>query len=164
MTINEHKKDGYITLKEAGERFGYSADYIGQLIRKGKIDGKQVYANVAWMTTEEAMEEYLLREKNKDKEKNKDDQKTTESLVAEAKMRNSRFDRVVEPLETVTSHIFLERMNTIYHRLLLSLLIILTLCAIFLLYMFSVSIDRSLKWRSPVTAVKLDTTHDHGQQ
>ena len=59
MTINEHEELGYITLKQASERFGYSPDYIGQLIRKGKIEGKQVYANVAWVTTEEAMEEYI---------------------------------------------------------------------------------------------------------
>lgn len=62
MTAEEHKNAGFITLKEAGERFGYSADYIGQLIRKGKLEGKQVYANVAWMTTPEAMEEYLAKE------------------------------------------------------------------------------------------------------
>jgi hypothetical protein len=63
MTTQEQQKAGYITLKEAGERFGYSADYIGQLIRKGKLEGKQVYANVAWMTTPEAIEEYLAKEK-----------------------------------------------------------------------------------------------------
>ena len=68
MTVPEEKKAGYITLKEASERFGYSPDYIGQLIRKGKISGKQVYMNVAWMTTPEAMEEYLLKEKKRKKE------------------------------------------------------------------------------------------------
>lgn len=63
MTIEEQKSVGYITLKEASELFGYSPDYIGQLIRKGKIEGKQVYANVAWMTTKETIEDYLAREK-----------------------------------------------------------------------------------------------------
>jgi hypothetical protein len=63
MTIKEQKSVGYITLKEASELFGYSPDYIGQLIRKGKIEGKQVYANVAWVTTKETIEEYLAREK-----------------------------------------------------------------------------------------------------
>lgn len=57
--IDEHEELGYITLKQASERFGYSPDYIGQLIRKGKIEGKQVYANVAWMTTEAAIREYI---------------------------------------------------------------------------------------------------------
>ena len=45
------KKDKYITLKEAAEISGYAPDYIGQLIRGGKLDGKQVFSNVAWVTT-----------------------------------------------------------------------------------------------------------------
>ena len=57
------KGSKYITLKEASKITGYSPDYLGQLIRKGKLAGKQVYLNVAWMTTEEAIFEYL--EKNK---------------------------------------------------------------------------------------------------
>src|SRR5205807_2557938 len=40
---------------------GYSADYVGQLIRGGKLEGKQVFSNVAWMTTEEALQKYLRR-------------------------------------------------------------------------------------------------------
>ena len=59
MTIREEQQRGLITLKEASERFGYSPDYIGQLIRKGKIPGKQVYAAVAWMITPEALKAYL---------------------------------------------------------------------------------------------------------
>lgn len=47
-----------ISLKEAAKISGYSADYIGQLIRSGKIPGKQVYVNVAWMTTAEAVLAY----------------------------------------------------------------------------------------------------------
>ncbi len=49
----------YITLKQAAEISGYSSDYIGQLIRQGKIDGKQIYFNVAWVTTEEEIHKYL---------------------------------------------------------------------------------------------------------
>lgn len=48
----------YITLKEAATLSGYSADYIGQLIRQGKIPGKQVYTNITWMTTAEAVTAY----------------------------------------------------------------------------------------------------------
>jgi hypothetical protein len=65
MTVPEEKKAGYITLKEAGERFGYSQDYLGQLIRKGKLEGKLVYSHVAWVTTPEAVEEYLAGNKKK---------------------------------------------------------------------------------------------------
>ncbi len=49
----------YITLKQAAEISGYSPDYIGQLIRQGKIAGKQVYCNIAWLTTEEEIKKYL---------------------------------------------------------------------------------------------------------
>ena len=52
------EKNRLITLKEASELSGYSADYIGQLIREGKIPGKQVYCNIAWMTTAEAVLDY----------------------------------------------------------------------------------------------------------
>jgi len=51
--------ENYITLKEAAKISGYAPDYIGQLIRKGKLPGKQVYCAVAWTTTEEAMRQYI---------------------------------------------------------------------------------------------------------
>jgi hypothetical protein len=54
-----HKDE--ITLKEAAELSGYSADYIGQLIRKGKLPGRQVYTNVSWVTTPEAIDAYMAR-------------------------------------------------------------------------------------------------------
>ncbi len=52
---------GLISLKEAASISGYSADYIGQLIRAGKISGKQVYCNVQWMTTAEAVMDYKAK-------------------------------------------------------------------------------------------------------
>ena len=53
----------YLTLKEAAAISGYAPDYIGQLIRKGKLSGKQVYHNVAWMTTEKDLREYMRDKK-----------------------------------------------------------------------------------------------------
>lgn len=50
---------GYLTLKEASERTEYTPDYIGQLIRAGKIEGKQVYSNVAWVANEASLRSYL---------------------------------------------------------------------------------------------------------
>lgn len=58
------QEKGYITLKEAADISHYSADYVGQLIRAGKIEGQQVYSNVAWVTTEASLREYLAS-KNK---------------------------------------------------------------------------------------------------
>lgn len=57
-----------ISLKEAAQISGYSADYIGQLIRAGKIPGKQVYVNIAWMTTAEAVMSYKKGEAQDKKE------------------------------------------------------------------------------------------------
>lgn len=65
MTENDKN---LISLKEAAKISGYSADYIGQLIRAGKIPGKQVYVNVAWMTTAEAVLAYQQGEAAGDKE------------------------------------------------------------------------------------------------
>jgi len=64
------KKQNFITLKEAAEISGYSPDYLGQLIRNGKIEGQQVFLNTAWMTTKEDVESYI--EKSKGKKKNED--------------------------------------------------------------------------------------------
>lgn len=50
---------GYITLREAAEITNYAPDYIGQLIRNGKIKGEQVYSNVAWVTTEDELRAYM---------------------------------------------------------------------------------------------------------
>ena len=58
-------KEKMITLKEAAKISGYSPDYIGQLIRSGKIPGKQVYFNIAWMTTAEAVLSYKQRKQEK---------------------------------------------------------------------------------------------------
>lgn len=62
------KNREYISLKEAAEISGYSSDYIGQLIRGGKLSGKQVYTNVSWVTTEEALRAYM-----EDKGRRRDD-------------------------------------------------------------------------------------------
>lgn len=60
MTQKEKK---WITLKEASQISGYAPDYIGELIRKGKIKGKQIYYNIAWVTTKEAILEYKEKQK-----------------------------------------------------------------------------------------------------
>lgn len=67
---NPFKKEIYISLKEAAKISGYSPDYIGQLIREGKIWGKPVYTNIAWRTTAEEVLKYKNKKKNRG-EKNK---------------------------------------------------------------------------------------------
>jgi predicted HTH domain antitoxin len=58
-------KNKLISLKEAAKITGYSSDYIGQLIRSGKIPGKQVYANIQWMTSADAIKDYRKKSDNK---------------------------------------------------------------------------------------------------
>lgn len=71
-----------ISLKEAAKLSGYSSDYIGQLIRSGKIPGKQVYCNLAWMTTAEAVLEYKKNGKQKDKSGVKETLKIRQRKIA----------------------------------------------------------------------------------
>src|SRR5262245_5665543 len=57
--IGDLEPGAYMTLKEAAEVTSYSPDYIGQLIRAGKLEGQQVYHSVSWVTTERALRTYM---------------------------------------------------------------------------------------------------------
>ena len=57
----------YISLKEAAKISGYAPDYIGYLIRKGEIPGKRVYFGINWLTTEEAIKNYLEKKEERNK-------------------------------------------------------------------------------------------------
>lgn len=63
------EEENWISLKEAAKISGYSSDYIGELIRKGKIPGKQVICRIAWMTTKEAILEYKEKQQKREKRK-----------------------------------------------------------------------------------------------
>ena len=54
----------YLTLKEASKLTGYASDYIGWLIRRGKIKGKKIY-NASWITNEDAIKYYCVRKDRK---------------------------------------------------------------------------------------------------
>jgi len=69
----------YISLKEASRISGYSPDYIGYLIRTGKIPGRMVYTGVSWQTTREAILAYKNRQQRK-KGKTTFKEKVSESL------------------------------------------------------------------------------------
>lgn len=77
-SFDEATEKGYITLKEAAVLSNYSSDYIGQLIRSGKLEGKQVYSNIAWVTTEDALYDYM---KNKGKSQSTEETKGSVDLV-----------------------------------------------------------------------------------
>ncbi len=122
MTIHEQKEAGFITLKEASERFGYAPDYIGQLIRKGKIEGKQVYANLAWMTTAEAIEDYIAKDKG----------------VAKAEpVKASQLLRISE-------YLFAEEASRSLYFFLRGVMVFLVLSILILFYFISIAIDHRL--------------------
>lgn len=50
-----------ISLKEAAENSGYHPDYLGSLIRNGKLEGKKIGRN--WFTTEKAVKEFIVSQK-----------------------------------------------------------------------------------------------------
>lgn len=113
------RKDKQITLKEAAELSGYSADYVGQLIRQGKIAGEQVYANVAWVTTEEAVLSYLNKTRSGDAKK----------------------DAGPSFLDSLTP----EKLSNFYVTFGKIVLIAVSLFALFLLYVLAVSLDERME-------------------
>lgn len=117
------KSKKHITLKEAARISGYAPDYIGQLIRKGKIPGEQVYSHVAWVTTEEALRAYVAQ----------GSKKPENSVPSEtAAQRALDEDRLVGVLRVV-----LYGVSTVA-----------ILFSFFLFYVLSVSIDHRLTSRS----------------
>jgi hypothetical protein len=66
MAKKNNYQGKFIPLKEAARISGYSSDYIGYLIREGKIMGRPVYTNISWQTTAEE----VLNYKNRDSKKN----------------------------------------------------------------------------------------------
>ena len=53
----------YLSLKEAGEIFGYHPDYLSFLLRTGRIKGKKVHTNSFWQTTVGQIAEYCRKRK-----------------------------------------------------------------------------------------------------
>ena len=56
--FKERDPNKYVTLKEASKISGYTSDYIGWLIRKGKISGKKFYVKANWETTLNEIKKY----------------------------------------------------------------------------------------------------------
>lgn len=126
MSQETNIPEGHITLKEAARLSGYAPDYVGQLIRKGKLYGKQVYYNVAWVTTEATLKEYIAAEKKGSEEAPVGTawQRLVNTLLSEAR---------------VTGFITAALYAALAVSLLLSLL---------LFYVLSVNLDRSLERRA----------------
>lgn len=128
-----HKKEKYITLKEAAEISGYTPDYIGQLIRKGKLSGKQVYCTVQWMTTPEAIQQYIQANNNDNKNKK----------------RLSTSEKVREWFIQLKSGFLLQFKLAKLFKTVLYLTIAFSVgFSLFLFYIFSVSFDNKLQQKA----------------
>ena len=120
------KPERYITLKEAAVITGYSSDYVGQLIRSGKIGGKQVYTNPVWMTTEEEVKRYL----SESKKLSKGDRGRSSPVSLFRSLRT----RLRSEFEVVK----------VYRLVLYFTMGLSVVLSLFLFYMFSVSLDNRL--------------------
>jgi len=112
------KNKNFISLKKAAKTSGYTPDYIGQLIRKGKLKGKQVYHNVAWLVSEEDLHRYINRDKKYEKK--------------------SFWTRIVSNFNP-------KRSFKVFSYFFIGLLLIV---AILLFYIFAVSLDHKLEERA----------------
>ncbi len=113
------RKEDLISLREAAKLSGYTPDYIGQLIRSGKLPGQQVFSSVAWMTTEEAVMAYM-------------DKKRPESKMAAFKDRYLNLDLLTRTYVVAGWALFA----------------LLGLFILFLAYVVAVSIDHRIEQQS----------------
>lgn len=126
------ESEKYITLKEAAKMSGYAPDYIGQLIRKGKLPGKQVYCTVAWMTTAEAVGVYMKKNQDSGKSRNM-----------------SLREQSSEKLQQIKANVLFEIKLARLYKTVLYFTIILSLgFSLLLFYIFSVSLDNKLQQRA----------------
>lgn len=137
------QKEKYITLKEAAKISGYAPDYIGQLIRKGKLKGKQVYCTVAWMTTEDAIRGYSQKPHGKN---------------GNLSLR----EKLIEKFwQTKTWLVFQMKLASMFKAILYFSIILSVGFSFFLFYIFSVSLDNKLEQNAIERAITNSHTKSH---
>jgi len=129
------KGEKHITLREAAELSGYSPDYLGQLIRSGKLPGEQVFSHVAWVTTEAAVFDYVNRTKGKKINPQNSGQNTrSKKTLEKRRVRVASWQK--------------------FTKIMLWLIIVACLSfSVFLFYVMSVAIDDSLEKKAMENAV-----------
>jgi hypothetical protein len=120
-------KEEYINLKEASKISGYSPDYLGQLLRQGKIQGRQVLTNVSWMTTEQAVLQYM-----EDIKSGKGEKGDSKGVVRWCRRLRSKF-------------LFEFELIGLYRTVLYTTIILSIFFSLFLFYVFSISLDSRFK-------------------
>ena len=138
MIKGDNKKTKHLSLKEASKISGYSSDYIGQLIREGKISGKQVYTAVSWVTTEEALREYMEK-------------------VQKNKNGRGAGEKAIDKLQQTGRKIMLDvKMARFFRGALYASIGFLAAFILFLFYIASVSIDNKLE-QNAVNKAQINT-------
>ena len=128
--MKHQPEEKYISLKEAAKISGYAPDYIGQLIRKGKLPGKQVYCTVAWMTTEESIKRYMQKS-------------------AENRQNLSLADKIQEKFRQIKTRAFLElKLAQLFKSVLYFSVILSVSFSLLLFYVFSVSVEKKLEQKA----------------
>jgi len=123
-------KQSYISLKEAAEISGYAPDYIGQLIRQGKLPGKQVYKTVAWMTTEKALRDYLKKGTYQNAEL---------GFLSGLKMKYRRFRNNLS---------FEGELKKVFKAFFYLSIVLLVIIVLIVFYIFSISLEKRLQNRA----------------
>ena len=67
--LDQPKLDDLISLEEAAKLSGLTADHLRRLVREGDLWGKKIGRN--WVTTEQAVKEYLARDRRPGPKTNK---------------------------------------------------------------------------------------------
>lgn len=62
-TDDASEKNRLISLPEAAELYGFNADYLGQLARRGRLKAQKV--GNSWVTTPRDVETYILSRKKR---------------------------------------------------------------------------------------------------
>jgi hypothetical protein len=131
----------YITLKEAAKLSGYAPDYLGQLIRKGKLHGKRVFLNEAWVTTETDLQDYLRK-----------------SGGSELKKKTLKERVVVKARELRNAHLSPAALVRWARRLILAVFLLTLLFILLLVWVFVSNIERrstvSLQTALPASATR----------
>ena len=148
----------YITLKEAALISGYAPDYIGQLIRRGKIPGKQVYANVAWVTTKEAISAYQNGKTQAESIPELDTQSTPQT--ASPTLSFSPTPSINTTLSFLDGFFLRPEMIERTHRIVsIVSLILASLFLVLLFAIFSIAVNDRLNARALEHATALSPTH-----
>ncbi len=128
------KEKKYINLKEASKISGYSSDYIGSLIRGGKLDGKQIFSNPVWVTTEGALKGFLEKRDAQKRYISKDKNVGEKLLKSANNLKNWSLNQAT-PIKIVEKFLYL---------IFISSLVFL----ISLFYLFSVMNEKNIESRS----------------